>query len=104
MQTWKFSLEPSETNWEIESSEVQTKYGISKKKEQKWSRQSFNNLIFSFKKKDFSADERLHTLGRPMFSLSSFQFPHSVILGTDPHLANHNPAIFSVPPGTEKLN
>ena len=30
---------------------------------------------------------------------------HSVSLGTDPPLANHNPAIFSVPPqGTEKLN
>ena len=29
---------------------------------------------------------------------------HSVSLGTDSHLANHNPATFSVPPGTEKLN
>ena len=28
---------------------------------------------------------------------------HSVSLGIDPPLANHNPVIFSVPPGTEKL-
>ena len=30
---------------------------------------------------------------------------HSASLGTDPSLlANHNPAIFSIPLGTEKLN
>ena len=27
-----------------------------------------------------------------------------VSLGTDPPISNHNPANFSVPPGTEKLN
>ena len=35
---------------------------------------------------------------------SMFRLIYSVSLGTDPPLANHNPAIFSVPPGTEKLN
>ena len=29
---------------------------------------------------------------------------YSISLGTDPSLANHNPAIFSVPSGTEKHN
>ena len=29
---------------------------------------------------------------------------YSICLGTDPSLANNNPAIFSVPSGTEKRN
>ena len=29
---------------------------------------------------------------------------HNVIMGTDPHLTNHNPAIFCLPKGTVKFN
>ena len=33
-----------------------------------------------------------------------FRLIYSVKLGTDAPLANHNPTIFTVPSGTEKLN
>ena len=60
-------------------------------------------MCFVFHSQEFDYVMTFEYLKSHNLVISRMKRVHSVNLGTDPSLANHNPAISSVPPGTGKL-